>query len=178
MASIYINSLTNLERYVLGDVTGNNPFIVFGINPSYATPLKLDPTLREVASMSIKLGYTGWIMLNIYPQRSTNPKGINPTINNTIHSNNLIEIEKIIKKYPNVKLHAMWGNNINRCQYLKATCLADIDKIRTTHSTSEWYYLGGKTQNGEPWHPLYILRQQNDANKKSISVNYYTEYIL
>jgi hypothetical protein len=178
MAWIYINSTSNAERFVLGDVTGNNPFIVFGINPSYATPTKLDPTLREVASISSKLGYTGWIMLNIYPQRSTNPAGLHATINNTIHSNNLIEIKKIIKQYPSVRLHAMWGNNINRFPYLKSTCFTDVDALRVNHSASDWYYLGGKTQAGEPWHPLYLLRQQNDANKKGLSVNYYTEYVL
>jgi hypothetical protein len=178
MAWIYINSSMNLERYVLGDVTGNNPFIVFGINPSYATPSKLDPTLRQVESMSKILGYTGWIMLNIYPQRSTNPNGMHATINNSIHNDNLIEIEKIIKQYPNVRLHAMWGNNITLRSYLKTTCLTDIENLRKTHSTSDWYYLGGKTQLGEPWHPLYVYRQQNSANKKGLVVNYYQEHIL
>lgn len=178
MAWIYVNSATNLERYVLGDVTGNNPFIVFGINPSYATPTKLDPTLREVASISNRLGYTGWIMLNIYPQRSTNPAGLHSIINHTIHSSNLLEIEKIIKQYPNVRLHAMWGNNVNRFPYLRNNCFIDVDTLRINYSTSDWYYLGGKSQVGEPWHPLYLLRKQNEANKKGISVNYYTEYIL
>lgn len=94
MAWIYINSSTNLERYVLGYVTGNNPFIVFGINPSYATPTKLDPTLKQVDLMSRRFGYTGWIMLNIYPQRSTKPTGMHTTINGSIHNTNMIEIEK------------------------------------------------------------------------------------
>lgn len=178
MAWIYINSTSNLERYVLGDVTGNNPFIVFGINPSYATPTQLDPTLREVSSMSIKLGYTGWIMLNIYPQRSTKPQGMHASISTPSHNKNLLEIEKIIKQYPHVRLHAMWGNNILLRKYLKSTCFVDIDKIKTTHSKSDWYYLGSKTKDGEPWHPLYILRKQNSANKKGVSINYYQEYLL
>ena len=117
-------------------------------------------------------------MLNIYPQRSTNPAGLHVTINNTIHSNNLLEIEKIIKQYPNVRLHAMWGNNIDRFPYLRNNCFVDVDALRISYSTSDWYYLGSKSLAGEPWHPLYLLRKQNEANKKGMSVNHYIEYIL
>ena len=72
----------------------------------------------------------------------------------------------------------MWGDNINRIPYLKTTCLTDVESIRVTHSTSDWYYLGCKTLASEPWHSLYVLRKKNEDNKNGLTVNYYAEYIL
>ena len=64
-------------RYVLGeqfDTDKQNVLICIGINPSMAMPNFLDPTLRRVQDYAKRSGeYRAWYMLNVYPQRATNP---------------------------------------------------------------------------------------------------------
>ena len=61
------------DRFVLGEM-GLRPLICFGINPSTAVPEKLDRTLSRVKNESMIRKFDGWIMLNIYPQRATDPR--------------------------------------------------------------------------------------------------------
>ncbi|MBI2419155.1 MAG: DUF1643 domain-containing protein, partial [Ignavibacteriales bacterium] len=72
MSWIYEKSTNNSARFVLGE-TGKKTIICIGVNPSTATPDKLDPTLESVKRIAKHNGFDGWIMLNIYAQRSTDP---------------------------------------------------------------------------------------------------------
>ena len=76
-------NITTSARFVLGEV-GNNPLVCFGINSSTAKPPNssdsdpeenLDPTVKRVRRCS-RDGFDGWIMLNVYPQRATDPERI------------------------------------------------------------------------------------------------------
>ena len=67
---IYVNEDNNKVRYVLG-YSGINPLICIGINPSTATPDKLDNTLRSVERIALNNGYDSFMMFNVYPIRST-----------------------------------------------------------------------------------------------------------
>lgn len=69
---IYEKNSDNTSRYVLGTV-GTNPLICIGVNPSTAEPGNLDNTLKSVTRICEANGYDSWIMLNLYPQRATNP---------------------------------------------------------------------------------------------------------
>ena len=59
-------------RFMLGEV-GENPIICFGINPSTANDEKDDPTISKIRKIASENNCDGWIMLNLYPQRATNP---------------------------------------------------------------------------------------------------------
>ena len=72
---IYFNTLDNKARFVLGK-KGKKTLLCIGTNPSTATPSKLDNTLKTVKRFSKDLEYDSWIMLNIYPQRATNPNNL------------------------------------------------------------------------------------------------------
>lgn len=72
MTWIYKKTTDNSSRFVLGE-PGSNSLVCVGVNPSTATPEKLDNTLRTVKKLSAVHGFDGWIMLNLYPQRATNP---------------------------------------------------------------------------------------------------------
>ena len=93
---IYFNTLDNKARFVLGK-KGKKTFLCIGTNPSTATPSKLDNTLKTVKRFSKDLEYDSWIMLNIYPQRATNPNNLDQKINNNYHKENLKYIAKILK---------------------------------------------------------------------------------
>lgn len=75
MSWIYETNSDNSARYILGE-RGENPLVCIGVNPSTAEPDKLDPTLRSVKAWAKRLGFDGWIMLNLYPQRATNPNDL------------------------------------------------------------------------------------------------------
>lgn len=47
-----------------------------GLNPSTADENNLDPTLRKIREFSKRAGYDGFVMLNLYAFRSTDPKGL------------------------------------------------------------------------------------------------------
>lgn len=70
---IYLGDDT--ERYILGQ-PGKRNMLVFGVNPSTATPgdNNIDPTIRKVRKLIAEDDYDGWIMVNLYPLRATDPK--------------------------------------------------------------------------------------------------------
>ena len=158
---LYANEEDNSCRYVLGQ-KGDNPLIVFGINPSIAEPTYIglsDPTIDKIKRLSLKLDCDGWIMLNIYPQRSTNPNGMHQSLNNQIHERNLIEIQNVLSKYPGSLVVAAWGNLIYKRGYL-ANCLNDINQIMIDNK-KEWYCFA-LNKSGQPKHPLYVKEDKLD----------------
>ena len=105
---IYINNNTNKARFVLG-VKGDNPLIVFGINPSTASDKEPDATLIRVEKVAKTKKHDSWIMLNVYPSRETHiEKMVN--FDKKLHKENLKQIEKILDQYPNSLILAAWGD--------------------------------------------------------------------
>ncbi|MGA7146872.1 MAG: DUF1643 domain-containing protein [Microbacterium sp.] len=74
-------------RYVLGTV-GENPLVCFGINPSTAVPNDLDPTVTRVSKFAERHGHDSWTMLNVYPQISTDPKGMHLALDPVLKAEN------------------------------------------------------------------------------------------
>ena len=62
-------------------------------------PNFLDPTLRRVQDYAKRSGeYGAWYMLNVYPQRATNPNNMDTddTYSMEIHLRNLAAIEELL----------------------------------------------------------------------------------
>ena len=144
---IYEKSENNKCRYALG-VKGNNPLIFLGINPSTATPDDYDQTMKKAKGFALKNNFDSWIMLNIYPQRATNPDNLDEKLNVKFHKDNI----KIIKKYikNNATVVAAWGNPINKRDYL-LKCLQGIVK-ELKSKQMKWSRIGKLTKSGNPWH--------------------------
>lgn len=149
---IYIGDDINF-RFVLGE-QGSNPLVCFGINPSTATPVKLDQTLTKVRNMSLNRGYNSWIMLNIYPQRATDPSDLHTMMDKDLHGRNIYEIQKVFQTLKPQSIWAAWGTVILKRIYFK-DCLNDIFKISSEFDTN-WYHIGKTTKEGHPRHPLYL----------------------
>ena len=150
---IYINSDDNKYRFVLGEKTGPNPLICFGINPSTAAPENLDLTMKMVKKRALNAEYDGYIMLNICPQRSTNPNGMLTEEDKTASERNLLEIENILKS-GNADIWAAWGGNIERRSYLKDN-LGDIIRISKKYNCN-WLKAAKDTKKGHPHHPTRL----------------------
>lgn len=155
---IYSNTKDDKARFVLGE-KGTETLICIGVNPSTATPQKLDRTLNIVKRFSSNLKkYDSWVMLNLYPQRSTNPNNLNRKFDTKYHKENLKQITKILKN-SNCDIWAAWGTLIEKREYLPK-CLVDIHKISKLGSI-KWYTIGKKSKKGHPHHPLYLNKNLN-----------------
>ncbi len=151
---IYINTHDDDARFVLGE-TGERCLTCIGINPSTARPNDLDNTLRQVRNRAAMFGYDSWTMINVYPQRATNPDNLDSRINEEYHQQNLVEIEKLLAS-TSVDLWAAWGTIITKRPYLKR-CLADIITVAKKYDVN-WFSIGNKSKAGHPHHPLYLKK--------------------
>ncbi|MEG1464795.1 MAG: DUF1643 domain-containing protein [Mucinivorans sp.] len=121
-------------RYVLGEMLDTKQaksLICIGINPSTATPEALDTTLKRVQAYAKSNGYGAWYMLNVYPQRETDPNKMDKVKNEEIIIENLDEIKELTKTIDSADVWCAWGASINKRGYLR-DCLRDIiDHLQT-----------------------------------------------
>ena len=150
---IYKTNKDNSARFVLG-TEGQKPLICIGVNPSTAAPDSLDNTLKSVERHATAKGFDSWIMLNLYPQRATNPKNIHNIPDVNLHKSNLKNIKAILKSYERATIWAAWGNLIDSRSFL-SSCLFDIIELSKVHNTS-WINIGKVSKVGHPHHPLYL----------------------
>jgi hypothetical protein len=161
MEDVMLYTANKAYRYVLGSDHGKTPRVFFGINPSYATPKRLDPTANRIVEIFNGLNedgrcgkYDSWIIVNIYPEINSHPEdlaellsGIPSTYDKSVHKENIGHIKTYTE---NAGLVAAWGDVIEKPPRFKQ-CLKDIvDEIGGLNKT--WYCLG-KTQKGNPKHP-------------------------
>jgi hypothetical protein len=66
-------------------------------------------------------------MLNLYPQRATNPNDMHIVCDDCILSDNVNEISGLLDKYEYPVIWAAWGTLIEKRSYLKQ-CLSRIVK--------------------------------------------------
>ena len=62
---IYEHSEDKKCRYLLGE-KGKKMLVCCGVNPSNASPEKLDQTMKRVVSIANGKGYDGYVMINLY----------------------------------------------------------------------------------------------------------------
>ena len=152
-AWIYKNSKDNRFRYVLGE-SGDNPLICVGVNPSTATPEQLDPTLRNVKSWAKRLGYNGWAMFNLNPQRATNPNDMAVELAEPEFQCNASVFCRYLEDHYWVSIWAAWGTLIEKRPYLPK-CLDRLASIVDLFDC-RWIHIGPLTTKGHPHHPLYL----------------------
>lgn len=150
---LYVPPFYDEYRYVLG-TKGSSPLICVGLNPSTARPGALDNTLKSVQRIAECNGYDSFLMMNLYPQRATRPKDMDPGVHDFLHRENLNAFEYLLTKTRTV--WAAWGAVMETRGYLKA-CMTDF--VRTGQSLgARWYTAGQRTRAGHPHHPLYLRK--------------------
>lgn len=148
----YITNDDNTARYTLGKL-GKRMLLVIGINPSTARPDDLDRTVSRVERFIKDNGYDGWVMLNIYPQRATDPNKMHSELDREIHLENISQIKKLVNTHSVFDVCAAWGTEINRRPYLM-DCLRDI--VSAIGTDKRWVHLHHLSKNNHPRHPLYL----------------------
>ena len=155
MKWLYEHNADNTARYILG-TAGENPLICFGINPSTAEPNKLDPTVNSVSRVAAANGHDSFVMLNVYPQRATNPNDLHKECCRALKAENERQIAALINGKP-LTLWAAWGGLINKRPYL----LPLVQSIVTLPELGncKWASRGKPTKDGHPHHPLYVKKE-------------------
>lgn len=100
---LYDTSEDNSVRFTLGEYIDKSlkTFICFGVNPSTATPTRLDNTIKKVKCIAKNNDYKNWVMLNLYPQRATNPKELHAVQDINLCAKNLEYIAKVLEEFDN-----------------------------------------------------------------------------
>jgi hypothetical protein len=167
MEWLYEHNQDNSARFVLGTV-GSNPLVCFGINPSTAEPSRLDRTARAVQTVAERSNqFDSFIILNVYPQRATNPDNMHREFSKELKEQNEQHIAKVIDD-KKLTLWAAWGTSITKRPYL-IHLLQDIIKLPQVQKC-EWRRQDNLTKAGHPRHPLYLRR---DANFTDFQISSY-----
>ncbi|MBP1325052.1 hypothetical protein JOF28_000284 [Leucobacter exalbidus] len=102
------------HRFFLGNdagwSVGNPPLIALCMNPSYASEQVSDKTIDRLIKASIEHQYSGWVMLNLYPERATDPANLS-AYDASLSQDNCDAIEEVIAKYQVTEILGAWGGN-------------------------------------------------------------------
>ncbi|HEY4489926.1 MAG TPA: DUF1643 domain-containing protein [Candidatus Paceibacterota bacterium] len=158
---IYDRKKDNSARYTLSP-RADNYLLCFGINPSTASPDKLDNTVKSVERIAKRHDFETFMMLNIYPQKATDPNGLHSHIDKKLHEKNIFYIEKYFRENKQKKILAAWGTLITKRPYLKE-CLRDIYNISKKYNCT-WFHIGNPSLSGHPHHPLYLSNKEMMKN--------------
>jgi len=150
---IYLTDNNNSNRYYLG-TNGKNPLVFCGLNPSTTTSEKSDLTITKVKSFANNYEYDSFIMINLYPKRSTNPASLPIKFDNELLTRNIANISKLLSTYNKLDMLACWGDKIVLRDYLKI-CASQIFSSLGSKFRS-FFQLGSLTQMGHPHHPSRI----------------------
>lgn len=132
---------------------GERTLFVIGLNPSTADAQKPDPTMQSVLRIAAYNGFDGFIMLNLYPFRASQPYNLPKEFDKELHEKNLQIISELLKGRENIAVWLAFGANITKREYLKQ-CFDDIVKVMMPYNP-KWYYINNLTKEGYPPHPLY-----------------------
>ncbi len=132
---------------------GKRTLFVIGLNPSTADSKTPDATMQSVLRIASYNGFDGFIMLNLYPYRATQPYNLPKEFDYALHQENLRQIKELLKDYTRVEVWLAFGANADKRDYLMQ-CFEDIKNI-FEHYNPRWYCIGELTSKGFPKHPLY-----------------------
>jgi len=150
MYDIYSNSKNDHWRFKLGR-SGSRNLITIGLNPSTATKEKSDTTIAKVERAARQAGFDGFVMLNLYPVRSTDFNALPNEANAEALAENLAQIEAAVAAEITPVIWAAWGENILARKFFIAAGKELFIRLEK-HNTS-WQQFGPLTQSGHPRHP-------------------------
>lgn len=117
-----------------------------GLNPSTADESQLDPTLKRIAKFSQKFGYDGFVMLNLFAWRDTDPAEMMRQSNPVGVENDAV-LDSWAK--PGRKIVCCWGNHgghLSRWRKVAERLKAKGAKLMCLDTNAD----------GSPKHPLYV----------------------
>lgn len=155
--TIYKTDSENKYRYALGALSAK-PLFVIGLNPSTADDKVADPTIKKVMGFAEQNGYSSFVMLNLYPERSPYPDDLPLEADSNQFEKNVQIILELISTQEQADILLAWGDNIYSRDYLLKS-IHLIYKTLSSHKVN-WWRISDLTKRGQPRHPLYISYQK------------------
>lgn len=156
------------NRYVLWE-KGENPLICIGANPSRAgsdDDHPTDPTITRIRSLVKNVSesggekFDGWIMLNLYPQRTPFPADLHCSdeCDEEMMRENYEAIQTVFDEFKEAKTLLAWGNIIDLKErgYLKESA----KKIAILGGDRAWCVRGDFTNKNNPRHQLFVPKHK------------------
>jgi hypothetical protein len=150
MYDIYSNAQDGQWRFTLGK-SGKRTLIVIGLNPSTATKEKSDTTIAKVEVAANQAGFDGFVMLNLYPVRSTDFNALPKEVNTEAFAANMVKIEAVVAAESEPVIWAAWGENIMAREFFVAASKELFTRLEKYGAL--WQRFGSLTQTGHPRHP-------------------------
>lgn len=101
------------RRLALGNVARASkdapPLVAIGMNPSHASLNQADRTVNLLIEASVRHGYAGWMMLNLYPERSPKPSALS-AYDPVLSALNCAAIERLLLAHGVSAVLGAWGN--------------------------------------------------------------------
>ena len=137
-------------RFALGK-SGKKPLVIIGVNPSTADAYESDPTITKVEKLASAWDYDGFLMLNLYPVRESNPKNLVGEFDVGLASINSEIVGMLLKEQKPPVIWAAWGNAINLNKEF-VVCLKDLAAALKDQNPI-WLQCGNLTDEMNPRHP-------------------------
>lgn len=122
-----------------------------GLNPSTVTKEKSDTTVAKVEGVARLNGFDGFVMLNLYPVRSTDFNALPFDVDAKAFSENLNRIEALVAADQTSVIWAAWGDKIDARSYFVAAAQELFSRLQK-YGTA-WQHFGTLTNSGHPRHP-------------------------
>ena len=140
-------------RYLLAKKAKNN-LLVVGLNPSTADAEKLDPTSKNIDRIARKNGYDGWLLVNLYPVRRSNPADLPLKEETEVFWYNIHLIRRLLDadQFKIRDAWLAWGDGIDSFNhpYLKQAA-GYLYRELLVHDLN--YFSIGRTRKANPRHP-------------------------
>jgi len=144
------------HRFVIGR-PGENTLLVVAMNPSRAADDFSDRTVNKIIKTAGSLGYDGWMVMNTYPERSTDAGNLGPFSPELIEQN-IAHLKDIVAAHNITEVWGAWGDPKHDNLRLGATAIRNaLDELAV-----KIFYFGNITLLGNPRHPLYLKIDGND----------------
>ena len=138
-------SACGVYRYRLERSWGDGPRLVWVmLNPSTADAHRDGPTIRRVRSFTRREGYDGFVVVNLWALRATDPKDLHAR-RSAFEEENLAHVAREVKDRDVI---AAWGANVCGCPCLQ--------RVRTMLLSARSLRCLGMTKSGQPRHPLMV----------------------
>ena len=124
------------------------PLVVIGMNPSHARESESDRTVNHVIEVS-KREHMGWLMLNLYPERSPKPKALKP-YDAGLSAANCEAIDHVLRLVGATEVLGAWGNMGGSATLRRA--LPDVRALLSSMG-GRIYTLDTLLKTGNPPHP-------------------------
>lgn len=127
------------------------------LNPSTADGEELDPTLRRVQAFSNRDGFGGFEVWNLWPLRSTDPKGLWDWMSVATEADHDANRDAILAELPRFSdVVCAWGD-FSKCPSKMRARAAEVATVvaDTLRPHVKLWHLG-LCSSGQPKHPLYL----------------------